>query len=89
MPMYDYECPHCGHKQEAFFHIKDKPDDIPCVCGKEAVKVLSNSMVLGDDMPPWMRHRETLGCLQSRGERPIQTRGEYNRYLKQKQIAEI
>jgi putative FmdB family regulatory protein len=89
MPVYDYECKHCGNSQEAFFKIGDKPDDIPCVCGKEAVKVMSNSMVLGDDMPAWMRHRETLGCLQSPVEKPISSRSEYKRYLKQKGIAEV
>lgn len=90
MPIYDYECQHCGNKQEAFFKIGDKPDDIPCVCGKEAVKVLSAGMVIGDDMPAWMRQPETLGCLQSAGDKHrITTRGEYNRYLKTHNIAEL
>jgi len=88
-PVYDYECTHCGAKQEAFFKIMDKPDDIPCVCGKEARKVLSAGMVLGDEMPAWMRHKEVLGCLQNSAERPIQSRSEYNRYLKTRGIAEV
>ncbi len=25
MPTYEYECPHCGHKFEAFQNIKDQP----------------------------------------------------------------
>jgi len=90
MPLYDYECQHCGTRQEVFFKMVDKPDDIPCACGKEAVKVLSAGMVLGDDMPAWMRNKETLGCLQCSGEKQkITTRGEYNRYLKTRNIAEI
>jgi len=89
MPIYDYSCKKCGTEQEAFFKIGDKPDTVPCVCGGEAGKVLSPSLVLGDDMPAWMRHPETLGCLQnSRDKHKITTRGEYNRYLKKNHIAE-
>lgn len=46
--------------------------------------------VIGDDMPAWMRHPETLGCLQCSGERrKITTRSEYNRYLKERNISEV
>jgi putative FmdB family regulatory protein len=89
MPTYAYKCD-CGTEQEQFFRIADKPDTVPCECGGRARKILSAGMVLGDDMPKWMRHKETLGCLQSSGDKQrITTRSEYNRYLKSRNIAEI
>ena len=88
MPMYSYECRSCGKLTDAFFKIKDKPDAIPCSCGEMAGKVLSAGLVIGDDMPAWMRHEQAIGCLQNKFERPIKTRSEYNAYLKRKGIAE-
>jgi len=88
MPIYDYAC-ECGIEQERFFKMADKPDTVSCICGGVARKVLSANTVLGDDMPAWMRHPETLGCLQSSGDKKrITTRGEYNRYLKTHNIVE-
>ena len=88
MPTYEYQCKACGSVQEETCRMHDKPDTVTCNgCGGEAGKILSASMVLGDDMPAWMRHPETLGCLQPAGEKPIETRSEYNRYLKNKGIA--
>ncbi len=89
MPLYDYECKSCGNQQEEFFKIDDKPDSVTChKCMGIADKVLSSGMVLGDDMPEWMRHPHVLGCLQNQTERPISTRGEYNQYLKKHNIIE-
>ncbi len=89
MPTYDYECAGCGKSQERFFKIADMPRAVDCECGQQARKVLSAGMVLGDEMPAWMRHKEVLGCLQNSAERPIQSRSEYNRYLKTRGIAEV
>ena len=88
MPCYDYKC-QCGKQQERFFAIADKPDTVPCECGKDATKQLSIGGIQGDEMPVWMRHHEVLGCLQPKGERPIQTRGEYKQYLKKRGIEEL
>lgn len=89
MPLYSYQCDECGREQDRFFKMADKLDSVPCEsCGGNAHKILSAGMVLGDDMPAWMRHEQTLGCLQNSAEKPITTRSEYNRYLKQRNIAE-
>jgi len=91
MPLYVFKCDNCGREQDRFFKMIEKPDAVPCEeCGGNAHKILSAGMVLGDDMPAWMRNKETLGCLQSSGDKQkITTRGEYNHYLKTRNIAEI
>jgi putative FmdB family regulatory protein len=88
MPSYDYLCP-CGREQEIFFRIADKPDTVPCKCGGEAAKQLSIGGVQGDELPAWARHPEALGCLQPKGERPIETRSQMKKYLKDHNIAEF
>jgi putative FmdB family regulatory protein len=88
MPAYDYLCP-CGEKQERFFRVADKPDTVPCKCGGTATKQLSIGGIQGDELPLYLRHPEALGCLQPKGERPIETRGEYKKYLKAKGIEEL
>lgn len=90
MPAYDYQCNSCGNVQEEFFKVSDKPEIVACVkCGSEAGKILSATTVHGDEMPAWMRHPHALGCLQGSTEKPIESRSEYNRYLKQHGIAEV
>jgi putative FmdB family regulatory protein len=87
--MYDYQCQKCGMIDEHFFSVSGKPETVPCLCGGTAHKILSASMVIGDDMPAWMRHPETLGTLKCAGDKtPITTRSEYNRFLKTRNIAE-
>jgi len=88
MPLYTYKCGNCEKEQDRFFRISEKPDTVPCECGAEARKILSASTVHGDEMPAWMRHPEVRGCLQNPYEKPIQSRSEYKRYLKDNGIAE-
>lgn len=88
MPTYSYLCD-CGKEQDQFFKIAEKPDTVPCECGGVAKKVLSAGLVIGDDMPAWMRHPEALGCLQCSGDKnKIKTRSDYKRYLKTHNIVE-
>jgi putative FmdB family regulatory protein len=56
MPLYDYECSHCGETFEEFRSLKERAT-APCPrCGKRARKVLSsfftNSGGGGKDVPP-------------------------------------
>jgi len=91
MPTYEHFCPQCETITEDFCPVADRKQFIPCAqCGASAERIISASSVRGDEMPAWMRHPETLGCLQNAGAKnKITTRGEYNRYLKQNNIAEI
>jgi putative FmdB family regulatory protein len=89
MPLYQYHCKKCNTTTDFFSKISEKPDFIICVCGEESGKILSASCVIGDEMPKWMRHPEVLGSLQNSAEKPIQSRSEYNRYIKQRGVEEI
>jgi putative FmdB family regulatory protein len=40
MPTYDYECQKCGHQQEQWFSMADRPSSVPCPCGKKAIQVI-------------------------------------------------
>lgn len=90
MPLYQYECRECGKKQEVFWTIAGRVNEVDCdQCSGKARRVMAIGGVIGDDMPPWMRHSETLGCLQCSGEkRKITTRSEYKKFLKERGISE-
>lgn len=92
MPTYENFCPECDTVTEQFCSVADRKQFIPCPkCGGSAERIISaKGSIRGDDMPAWMRSQETLGCLQSGGDKhKITTRGEYNRYLKTHNIAEV
>ena len=89
MPLYDFECVNCGTKEERFFKIDDCPESIRCLeCGELAVKVLvpghGGTFCDSETDVPWLA--SAVQNLQADHETPIQTRGEYNRYLKEKNI---
>jgi putative FmdB family regulatory protein len=84
MPTYEYKCA-CGHKQDAFYKISERPDSVLChKCGEQAQFIISCPLILCDDAVnvPWIRdfgqsrieHRK---C----GKKAIETRGEYKQYL--------
>lgn len=41
MPTYSFECPICNSYYEAWYHVEDMPDDIPCTCGAQAERVIA------------------------------------------------
>lgn len=41
MPIYDYECPACGHRSEEMHPVAGSSDPIICPCGTEMKKVPS------------------------------------------------
>lgn len=89
MPLFDYECPHCGAKKEIIAKVDGFPKSVPCNhCGKEAVKVITigHGGIQCDSIAdvPWLE--SAIKVLQPDGERPITTRGEHRRYLKEKNI---
>jgi putative FmdB family regulatory protein len=48
MPIYEYECPHCGHEFDKFVNHLRNGNKWKCPkCGKQANKVISpNSFIL-------------------------------------------
>lgn len=90
MPTYEHYCQSCDHITEHVCKIAERKQFVLCEeCGGSAERIISaKGSVRGDDMPPWMRAPELLGCLQNSAERPIQTRSEYNRLIKERNIIE-
>ncbi len=88
MPLYQWKCPDHG-EFEATYKMDTKPDTAPCpVCNAGSRQVVCIGGVQGDEMPAWFQHPHARGCLQSAGERPIETRTEYRKYLKDHNIGE-
>jgi len=89
MPLYTFECLYCGKDTDKFFKIDNCPKYILCpICGDDARKVIvsGHGSIQCDNMVdvPWLE--SAVQNLQPDHERPIETRGEYNRYLKENNI---
>ena len=85
MPIYEYECS-CGKITEEMHKITDIPQEITCECGNTAKKILSSrGAIQTDNDVIWLE--SAVKTLQPSYERPITTRGEYNKYLKEKGLA--
>lgn len=85
MPIYSYSC-RCGKKFDRFHKITRIPNTARCECGWLAKKIISShGAIQTDNDVKWLP--SALQTLQRPGERPIETRSEYNRYLKEKGIS--
>jgi putative FmdB family regulatory protein len=82
MPIYEYKCKKCRRTIEAWYPVTHIPDRVKCPCGKMAKKVLSrNGAIHTDGDVKWLA--SACKVMQRDGEKPIETRGEYERYLKE------
>ena len=89
MPIYTYQCSECGEIQEKIFPISDFPDTVRCSqCGELARKIITPPAIQCDSGidVPWLK--SACENLLPDGHRPIETRGEYKRYLKEHHIVE-
>lgn len=86
MPIYEYACD-CGVTHEKVFKVSDFPKTVKCSCGKRARKILSRGAIMTDNDVPWLP--SAVEALQPSWEKPITTRSEYTRYLKEKGIQAI
>lgn len=84
MPIYEYKCKRCRRVTEIMSNVHDRPEKMKCKCGKTAKRVLSRSATLTDGDVTWLASAREV--LQPSYERPIETRGEYNKYLKSRNI---
>lgn len=84
MPVYEYEC-QCGQKIERVCKISEHTRSVDCVCGKEAKQILSNGVALRDSDLPWLT--DAVKTLQPSYERPVQTRSEWKKYMKDHHLA--
>lgn len=89
MPLYQYEC-RCGKKMEVFHKINRVPKRARCVCGWMAKKVIVTGGIQCDSINDvkWLESaRQNLQPDSELKTHPIETRGQYNRYLKDHHLA--
>ncbi len=88
MPLYEYGCDHCGAVTEQVFKMASKPDTVSCPeCGRDARQRVAIGGIESDE-PAWLYEPGVRESLQPPEERPVATRSEYRRYLKDRGIAE-
>jgi putative FmdB family regulatory protein len=90
MPLYDYECPDCGAETECFFKLDEAKDRIECAC---CYSTMSKVIRLGhggikSEWPTWIND-EVRGSLQDETEKPIETRTDLNRVIKEKNLVAV
>ena len=89
MPLYEFSCVDCAQVKDEVYKIADCPAKIKCEkCGGWMVKVISigHGGLQCDSAVdvPWLSSASKV--LQPDHERPLETRGEYKRYLKERNI---
>ena len=86
MPIYVYKC-RCGKTMEVFHKVNRVPKHHRCSCGWMAKKVLSTGGIQCDSVNDVSWLPSACKVLQKHGEPPLQSRTEYNRYLKENNLA--
>jgi len=87
MPLYDFHCSKCNETFDQVYRLTDQKDVIMCpFCGGDARKIIvpGHGGIKTDGDVPWLA--SAVQSLQPDHERPIETRGEYNHYLKENNI---
>lgn len=85
MPTYEYACPRCGTQFAEFKKINNRNTAQCPKCCHNAVNRLVSKVSIQSDQPVWLDD-SVRGALQDPSERPIETRGEYNRYLEKNDV---
>lgn len=90
MPLYDYECPDCGHSVERVFTVKGKPERIGCgECGNAMNSVIIHGHGgIQTETPKWLG-KDVNDAILGDDDRPVATRTEYNKILKDRKIEPI
>lgn len=90
MPVYIFECERCRNAQfERTFHISECPKETHCpLCGHPAKKIIAPVAIQCDSAidVPWLE--SACQTLLPDDHRPLETRGEYKRYLKENHVIE-
>jgi len=89
MPLYEYQCDKCGCRQDRFCSINERHNHLKCVaCTGDAQLIITNGHggIKCDSINDVKWMPSALKVLQPDHEKPIESRGEYNRYLRDKQL---
>jgi putative FmdB family regulatory protein len=88
MPTYVWNCEDHGHFDK-IYKMADKPNIAPCPeCGMISTQVPVCGGIQGDE-PAWLNDPQVLGSLQKQGERPIENRTQYKKYMKDNNIVAL
>lgn len=84
MPIYDFQCKSCGNIDERFYKMADIPEKTKCSkCGNLAIRVfLPGHGGIQTDEPGWI-DESVRGALEGDSEKPIKTRKDLARKLKE------
>jgi len=86
MPIYEYQC-RCGKVVEKVVKVNRVLKRVRCKCGWMAKRVLSLGAIQCDSVNDVKWLPDACKVLQKGGEPPLQSRAEYNRYLKDNHLA--
>ncbi len=86
MLIYVYKC-RCGKTMEVFHKVNRVPKRHRCSCGWMGKRVLAAAAVQCDSVNDVKWLPSACQTLQKHGEPPLQSRTEYNRYLKENNLA--
>jgi len=86
MPLYTYECEECGNIFDMHLRLSEIESQPACEeCGGFAKRIITlGHGGIQDDHPVWLDEsiRRQLQDTDDPKEKPIETRSEYNRFLK-------
>ena len=86
MPLYSYECSECGKLQDRILKLAEIWKAIKCQeCGGSTKKVITlGHGGIQRDEPTWLP--DACEQLIPEGQKPFETRTEYKKYLKDKNL---
>jgi putative FmdB family regulatory protein len=90
MPIYEFQCDYCKTVTELIRKPHRIPKKTRCKkpgCGRLARRILSCGAIQCDSVNDVKWLPSACQTLQKHGEAPLQTRGEYNKYLKKNNLA--
>ena len=87
MPLYTFECDKCGDRVEQMFKIKNCPEKFVCIyCGGKLRKIIvaghGGLQLDTSEGCSWLGSARELLQPDDPTEKPIETRSEYKKYLK-------
>jgi putative FmdB family regulatory protein len=93
MPIYTYQCLMCNKEFDEYARVDDYQQEKICKnpkCPGQAIKIISARGVVLSDTPSWLddQVQGALLDIDSRHFRPIETRGQLKKHLKEQGICE-
>lgn len=82
MPLYEYQCQECSNQFDMYFPLREFDVTPECPdCGGDGKKIITVGGI-EEDSPAWLNDPVLQENLQGEGQKPIETRTELKRYMK-------